>query len=113
MTSRDNYDGDVDSDCDDVTGPCVRRRRRRRGGTARRRRLSTSAADPVVVSSDSDQSPPPPTSRDRRSVDVTLVSSVSDARPGGGEADSQRSLAVDDAAADVERSPVLFSEPLT
>jgi len=105
----DNYDGDVDSDCDDVISLCVRRRR-----TIRHRSRSTSGDAIVVSSDDSDQSPPLRTSRVCGKDDVTVMSSSSDtdysAHPGGGDADSQRSFTT--TAADVERSPVLFSEPL-
>ena len=116
-SSRDHYDGDVDTDCDDVISLCGARRRRRR----------SSRSTVVVSSDDSDQSPPPRRSRDRvpdqsapprtsrDRADVTIVSSGSEsdysALAGGDEADSQRSFST--SAADIERSPVLFDEPLS
>jgi len=104
----DNYDGDVDSDSDDVIDLCVGVRR-----TVRRRlRSRSTSADTVVISSDSDQSPLL-RSRDRRKdgvcghVDVTTVSSGSESDDGS-EADYQRDFVISTSA--IERSPVLFSE---
>jgi len=127
---RDHYDGDVDTDCDDVISSCIRRRRRSR------RRSWSASNDAIVVSSDSssdqsqtpwtsrdhrggslDQSVPPMTSRDhllnQDGADVTSSGdSESDdsVHQGGAETDLQPS-STNSAAADIERSPVLFSEP--
>jgi len=114
ISPADCYDGDVDSDSDDVIGDVTRRR----AVAARRRRPS----DPVLVisssSSDSDQSQPLLRARDRGKdggVATTTLSSGSEsdysALAGRSEADCQRASAADDAAR--EPSPVLFSESST
>jgi len=114
----DSYDGDVDSDSDDVISLCVGVRRRRTVG--QRLRSRSTSADTVVISSDSDQSQPLLTSRDRSKdgvgrVDVTTVSSGSESDDSvqsvGNEADSRGDFTNNTSA--VERSPALFSESST
>lgn len=111
----DSYDGDVDSDSDDVISLCVGVRRRR---TVRQRlRSRSTSADPLVISSDSDQSPLPQRSRDLSKdgvgrVDVTTVSSGGESddsvQVGCNETDGQHDFTSRTSA--TERSPVLFSE---
>jgi len=119
VTSRDelstdviNYDGDVDSDSDDVITLCVSRVRRR---YTARQRLST-FTDMVVISSDSNQSPAElPLSRDPSTKDG--VSHV--VTSGGSESDDSVQPAHDGAgcryelAVATKQSPVLFSESST
>jgi len=114
----DSYDGDVDSDSDDVISLCVGVRRRRRPPRSR----STSAST-VVISSDSDRSPTVlRRSRDFRSkdgvarVDITTLSSGSesdDSVPAGRDETDCRQHDFPNSTSAVDRSPVLFSEPST
>jgi len=112
-SSRDHYDGDVDSDCDDVISSCVRRCRRRC------RRSRSTSRDAIVISSDSssDQSTPPRTSRDpsdqspspRTSRDCLL--GKDGVRRDSESEDGAQNETDNAAGVDIERSPVLFSEP--
>jgi len=107
--AADCYDGDVDSESDDVIDLCVRVRRRRM------RSRSTSVDAPLVVSSSSDssdRSPPLLRSRDwpsKHGVDHVVLSSggASDVQAGCNEADCK----ADDIV--IRGSPVLFSESST
>ena len=114
----DSYDGDVDSDSDDVISLCVGVVRRRRPARSR-----STSADTIVISSDSDRSPTVlRRSRDFRSkdgvarVDVTTASSGSESddivQAGRDEADC-RPRGFTNSTSAVDRSPVLFSESST